>query len=349
MSEERETPAAGAPVEENQATSTEVLAAVERASEVTPPATALDEATVTPAAAGVAVPTPANVARVATPVSDDTVDRPIIAPVLEQPSAAPGPSASEIFAAATPAQPEGASPLPTPSPQGAVLAERLQADAAAEPLVAATAVAASPKLGPVRDGEIRISPDHPMAALYMQTPMPPELKGNRGAGVLIGLLATLGFALVYAGVLALWIAPLFPPSTFLSEGLLPILMSWGFILAVAGFFIALTVLVLIAGRAGWWAYVLGGLIVAVLVWGATLGGVAIDARLAGESVGFDPIALVADFGLVIPVLAAALVAREVTVWFGAWIGARGRKVTRKNAAALAEYEEALNEAQAPKL
>ena len=151
-----------------------------------------------------------------------------------------------------------------------------------------------------------------------------------------------------AGVLALWIAPLYPPSTFLSEGLVPILLSWGFIFAVAGFFIALVLLVLIAGRAGWWAYVLGGLLVAVLVWGATLGGVAIDARLAGERVGLDPFSLIADFGLAIPVLAAALVAREVTVWFGAWIGARGRKVARKNAAAVAEYEDALAEAQAPK-
>ena len=46
---------------------------------------------------------------------------------------------------------------------------------------------------------------------------------------------------------------------------------------------------------------------------------------------------------------ADVIAREVTVWFGAWIGSRGRKVARKNAAAVAEYEIALAEVQAKKL
>lgn len=339
MSEERGTQAAGAPVEENEATTTEVLAAVERATEAT---SGDAENAPTTAAGGAAAPA----------AVEESGERPLIAPELEQPSAAPGPTASEIFAAAAPAGAGTPAAAPAPSAQGLELAERLEADAAvpvaSAEAPAALAAPAAAGLGPVRDGEIRISPDHPMAALYMQTPMPPEIKGNRGAGVLIGLLATIGFALVYAGVLALWIAPLYPPSTFLSGGLVPMLLSWGFIFAVAGFFIALVLLVLIAGRAGWWAYVLGGLLVAVLVWGATLGGVAIDARLAGERVGLDPFSLIADFGLAIPVLAAALVAREVTVWFGAWIGARGRKVARKNAAAVAEYEDALAEAQAPK-
>lgn len=327
MSEERDTPAAGAPVEDDEATHTQVQAAVERAS-----------------VAGGTAPA----------ASDETLERPVIAPVSDPPSAGQGPSAAEIFAATATAsaastataRADGAGaaapavtptePAPTTGAGAAELRERLEADAAEPPS----------ELGPPRDGEIRISADHPMAALYMQTPMPPELKGNRGAGVLIALVATLGFALVYAGVLALWIAPLFPPSTFLTEGLVPLLLSWGFIAAVAGFFVALVILVLIAGRAGWWAYVLGGLLVAVLVWAATLGGVALDARFAGDLSGFNPARIVEEFGLSVPVIAAALVAREATVWFGAWIGARGRKVTRRNAEAVAEYESALAEVQA---
>ena len=176
--------------------------------------------------------------------------------------------------------------------------------------------------------------------------MPPDLRGNRGAGVLISLLATLGFALVYAGVLALWRAPFFPPSTFLESGLLPWILSWGFLAACAAFFVGMVVLVLIFGRAGWWAYIFGGVLVGVLVWGASVVGYAYTAHVMGEEIRLAPMDLVSDFGLIFPVIAAALVAREAAMWFGAWIGARGRRVSRRNAEAIAEYEASLAEVQA---
>ena len=149
--------------------------------------------------------------------------------------------------------------------------------------------------------------------------MPPEMRGNRGAGVLIALLGAVAFALVYAGVLALWIAPSYPPSTFLSEGLLPLVLSWGFAAAVVGFFVGFVLLVLIVGRAGWWAYVLGGLLVAIFTWGATLAGSALGERFSGEVVSLQPLSLLSEYGLIFPVLIAGIVAREVSVWFGAWI------------------------------
>ena len=207
---------------------------------------------------------------------------------------------------------------------------------------------ADPSVAPVdppRDGEIRISSDHPMAALYMQTPMPPDLRGNRGAGVLISLLATIAFAIVYAGVIALRLAPVTPPSQFLAEGLLPFVMSWGFISAVAAFLLGMVILVLIVGRAGWWAYVLGGFPVGVLVWAAAVLGYAFDPSVMGLPAPgtWNPLELAQIFGLTTPALGAAIVAREVTVWFGAWIGARGRRVSAKNARLVADYEEALAE------
>lgn len=256
-------------------------------------------------------------------VSETIESAPQAVPVVREP-------AIEVPSAVTPASVAQAAPLDS-SPEGS--------STEVPPVI-------PPALPPVRDGEIRISADHPMAALYMQSPTPPEMKGNRGAGVLIALLSTVAFALFYAGALALWLAPNFPPSTFLSKGLLPWVLNWGFAAAVVGFFIGLALLVLIAGRAGWWAYVLGGLLVAALTWVVTLLGYALDARFAGESVTLHPYSLVVDFGLFFPVLAAALVAREVSIWFGAWIGARGRKVKRQNAEALVEYENALSEAQA---
>ena len=351
MSEERETQAAGAPVEESEPSGTEVQAAVERATE-SAPTDPIDSR-----GAGVSESYTSDTA-----VGDDTIERPIIAPVVEQPSAAPGPSASEIFASRPPhsgstrlthePQPAAVAPA-TSTTQGSGLAERLEADSAAPVVpVAAGAAAATPAaagLGPARDGEIRISSDHPMAALYMQTPMPPEIKGNRGAGILIALLATVGFALVFAGVLALIAAPSYPPSTFLSEGLIPALLSWGFIASVIAFFVGLALLVLIAGRAGWWAYVIGGFVVGLLVFAVTLVGLSIDAGDGIRNALDDVLAAEIQIGVLTLAVVAGVIAREVTVWFGAWIGSRGRKVSRKNAAAVAEYEEALAEVQAKKL
>lgn len=199
-----------------------------------------------------------------------------------------------------------------------------------------------------RDGEIRISSDHPMAAFYVQTPMPPDIRGNRGAGTLIAVLAAIGFALVYAGVLAVSIAPSTPPSQFV-DSMLEQLLSWGFIASVVAFIVAMILLVLIFGRAGWWAYVLGGFFVGVLVWLAATAGGAVDAD--GVRAVFDrgPLGNIEKFGLSVPTIAAAVVAREAAVWFGAWIGARGRKIKAKNAEALAEYDVALAESQTKSL
>ena len=219
-----------------------------------------------------------------------------------------------------------------------------------EPGAVATPAAVSDEIrtgdGVVVTGDrIILDRQHPMAPLYLQAPAEPEPAGNRLAGILISLVATVAFALVYAGILAAGLAPHHPRSTFLDEGLLPHLTSWGFIAATAGFFIGMVLLVLIVGRAGWWAYVLGGFWVAVIVAAAATLGYRFSTDLTGLSSSWDLRSLYATVTLP-QVIAAALVAREVTVWFGAWIGARGRKVTARNREAQAEYEIALEENRA---
>lgn len=321
MSEDRETQAAGSPVEETEPSRTDVLAAVERAKggdeEGESQAQNVAGESVRTDASGVeqqtAVIVPEAVEETPAQSSNiglDTqphIERPVISEADELPSAGPAPADES-------------------------------------PVVAAAPRTEAP---PVRDGEIRIDADHPMAALYMQTPMPPELRGNRGAGTAIALLTTVVFAALYAGVIALRLAPEYPPSTFLSDGLIPYLLSWGFIAATAAFFIGLVIVVLIVGRAGWWAYVLGGFPIAVLVWAAAIIGFAFTDGLVGAPMTSWAIGdLVRDIGLTTPALGAAIVAREVTVWFGAWIGARGRKMTARNAEALEEYEAALAEVRA---
>ena len=328
MSEDREQ--AGSPVEQDETTETQVLAAVERATETTAPSADSTGETADESAAA----------------ADSAAERPVIAAATEPPSAGAQMSAEEIFASHPPAgsvQRAALSGTATESAEvEAAPGDAGSSDAASDPTPQS---ASDADLPPIRDGEIRISSDHPMAALYMQTPMPPEIRGNRGAGVLIALLASLSFAVVFAGGLALWLAPSFPPSTFLSQGLMPWVVNIGFGAATLGFFIGFTILVLIGGRAGWWVYVVFGLLVAAFTWGAAVLGYALNDRFAGEVVSLQPGALLGEYGLILPVIIAAIVAREVTVWFGAWVGARGRRMKRQNAEAIEEYENALAEAR----
>lgn len=333
MSDDRETPASraaeapetstnpGAPVEETEASRTEVLAAVERAKG-------------------------AGVDGEESAVREIVVEKKEEVVVSDSSDAASDTAADELAHRREVSEVDTQLDLEAPakSKTSRIAETEVMPSAAADPVL-------EPKPSiddtPVRDGEIRISEVHPMAALYTQSPTPPDIRGNRAAGSLIALLAAIGFALVYAGALALWISPSYPPSTFLSEGLLPLITSIGFAAAVAGFLIALILLVVIVGRAGWWAYVLGGFLVAAAVWAsAVLGSALHDHFVLGERVGWDPVALVREYGLTIPVVLATLVAREATVWFGAWIGARGRRVKLRNAEALADYEQALAEVQA---
>lgn len=350
MSEERETPASraastpeapanlGAPVEETEASETEVLEAVGRATG-TPEATT--EAPQT-AEAGDAV---IAIDAAGTAVVDTQIEAPHATAVQDEGL----PTGSGL------GDPAAADPGVTPTPEIAEQARRQAISEVDTQLEINMRGGADPTLGldelpsaaaqPARDGEIRIATDHPMAALYMQSPIPPEIRGNRGAGVLIALVATLGFALVSAGVVALAIAPDLAPSQFVN-GLLETLMSWGFIIAAIAFFVGLSVLVLVVGRAGWWAYILGGFLVGLFVWAAATAGFVVDSIGVRALVDLSPADLVSKFGTTIPAIAAGIVAREVTVWFGAWIGARGRRMKQRNADALTEYEAALAEVQA---
>lgn len=193
-----------------------------------------------------------------------------------------------------------------------------------------------------------VTADHPMAALYMQQPDPPVMKSNRVGGLLISLLATVGFSVVYAGLLALWLSPKFPPSTFLQEGLYPYLVSLGFVIPCAAFFVSMLILVMIFNRAGWWVYAVLGFFVAGIVWVSAGVGYAMSPQLLDGATGAEHnIARYLEFALTIPALFAALAGREVAVWFGAWIGARGRRCKLKNKAAQQEYEQKLADLKVP--
>ncbi|MDO9395990.1 MAG: hypothetical protein Q7T71_05560 [Herbiconiux sp.] len=169
----------------------------------------------------------------------------------------------------------------------------------------------------------------------IQAPVPPRPKGNRGAGTLIALLGTVLFGVVYAAVSFVIIAASLGADTL--TAFTTFLASAAFVVPVVVFALALILIVLIVNRAGWWAYVLGGFLVAVLVYFAGIAGALVHVQAWNwqpqeqyefvRSLVMDPL-----------VLAGAIVAREASVWTGAWIAARGRKVRARNDAALEEFK-----------
>ncbi|TFC60403.1 hypothetical protein E3O62_06780 [Cryobacterium sp. TMT2-15-1] len=176
--------------------------------------------------------------------------------------------------------------------------------------------------------------------VYIQAPTAPRYKSNRGPGVLIALLSTVIFGALYAvvafvlsGIGSLSIAD--TASKFTDFIVLPI-----FYVPVIFFFVAFALLVLIVNRGGWWAYVLFGFLVAVAVYFSYIGA----ALLSVQAWNFTPdqaARFISQQWLNPGAIAAAVVAREVPIWAGAWIARNGRAVTERNTAAKAEYDRVL--------
>lgn len=262
-------------------------------------------------------------------------------------SSAPAVTASEPTA---PAARPNYDPAPAYDPPVALRPTAAYSAPVAEPVVdepasvAPEAAAVAPASG-IPGGEIYPSdtPAAQLAPIYLNTPVEPEKRGNRLGGSMIALLGTVIFAVVYAAVALGFFA--FNAGGF--ESALTVLLNYAltpaFYVPVAAFAIAVILLVIIVNRARWWAYVLGGFLVGVVVYGAAL----LGAMLTVGAFGFDSAArneFIRSLLMDPLSLSAAIVAREATVWAGAWISARGRKITAKNAAALEEHNAKLAEA-----
>ncbi len=170
----------------------------------------------------------------------------------------------------------------------------------------------------------------------------PQPAHNRGAAVLIFLVATVAFAILYALLSAVVIALTSFSQNFISHAV-SFATSPLFIVPIVVFLVVTLLLALIANRTGWWFYAVGGFVVAVLVaasviaWvylanGATLVNPFAQPQAAVSGLSF-PTDLDTVLWLVVwaQALAAGVAAREVTLWFGAWAGGRGRRISRRNA------------------
>ncbi|MBM7505727.1 hypothetical protein ACFPER_01325 [Agromyces aurantiacus] len=175
--------------------------------------------------------------------------------------------------------------------------------------------------------------------VYVQAPPAPRMRGNRGFGVLVGLIATALFGLLYAGISYLVILAQNTPAeavrVFGQFAAQPV-----FWIPVVFFFLAFAVLAIILNRAAWWAWAVFGLIVGIVVYFSYIGGALLTVAAwqftPGQAADFlrerwlDPFAII-----------AFIVARELPIWFGGWIAAHGRTVTERNRVAREEYERQL--------
>jgi len=167
--------------------------------------------------------------------------------------------------------------------------------------------------------------------VYVTVPHPPKKKSNRLAGTLIAL----GAALVYAAVLAIVFAIVWASVT--GGANLGFIGSPNFYIPVGLFALALVLVVLVVNRAGWWAYVLGSIVVALVVYFGLAGALLLINDVIRETPE-TAAALYRSLLLNPLVIISALVAREVAVWAGVLISLRGRKVKARNLEARASYD-----------
>ncbi|HEY5221595.1 MAG TPA: hypothetical protein VIJ18_00880 [Microbacteriaceae bacterium] len=281
-------------------------------------------------------------------------EAPVDEPVAARPAVPVAAEAGAAESADVPAQAEGGPSASSgsesfaPAPPVAAVIHTAEAPAAepapAEPAPAEPAPTDAPVSAFAHAGAAATSvlPTEPPAAsnatpVYVAAPQPPKHKGNRGAGILIALLA----AVVYAIVSAIAVLVIFlvnrHSAQVATHDFIQYLGTPSYYVPIVIFALAFILLIAIVNRGGWWAYVLGAFIVAVIVYFAYIGSV----LLSVSAWNFTP----AQVGRIVNqlwanplTLAAAIIAREVPIWFGAWIASRGKKVRQRNLEATHAYE-----------
>ncbi len=198
-----------------------------------------------------------------------------------------------------------------------------------------------------REAETQIVPSEPSVSpvlqqpIFVQAPEPPRERGNRGTAAGIGLLATLSFAILYLGA-ALGFGAIAGDVTGenIGEAALAPLMTWGFWVPVVVFFLGFWLLGAIINRGRWGLWVVFGILVGAVAYGGHLLGQLFEAPFwlqtpteSRELIGEQLLAPLA--------IAAFVFARELTIWFGAWVARSGARKNELNAEAQREYERTL--------
>ncbi|MFE7195206.1 ABC transporter [Microbacterium oxydans] len=199
------------------------------------------------------------------------------------------------------------------------------------------------------EAETRVVPSEPLVVaaaaqpqpIFVQAPEPPRDRGNRGTAGAIGLLATLVFAVLYLGAwLGLGAIAGDVTGENIGQSAVAPLTTWGFWTPVVVFFLGFWLLGAMINRGRWGLWVVFGLIVGVIAYGGHILGQLFEAPFwkLSSSQGLD---LVGEQLLAPLAIAAFVFARELTIWFGAWVARSGARKTELNAEAQREYERTL--------
>lgn len=222
---------------------------------------------------------------------------------------------------------------------GAATARYDDAHTTAYPAAAGAGAAAAATATPVTDEPTRVVGG--AQPIFVQAPEAPRPRNNRGAAGAIGLLAALVFAALYlAATLGLALLTGRLASADLGQAALSALTTWGLWVPTVAFYLGFWFLGALINRGRWGHWVVWGLVVGVVAWAGHLLGVLFAAPFwmitARES--FD---LLQNNVLAPLAIVAFVLGRELTVWFGSWVSARGRRVSEINAEAQREYERTL--------
>lgn len=177
--------------------------------------------------------------------------------------------------------------------------------------------------------------------IFVQAPEPPRLRGNRGAAGAIGLLAAVAFGVLYLAA-ALGLQGLRGEVTVANVGtaMLAALQSWWLWVPVVVFFVGFWLLGAIINRGRWGHWVVFGVLVGLVAYAGHLLGQLFQAPFwtltARQGADLVQGQLLAPLAIV-----AFVLGRELTIWFGAWVSARGKRVTELNDEAQREYERTL--------
>lgn len=265
-------------------------------------------------------------------------DRSDAAPAADRPADDERPSAANEWAAEPPAWAAAATPAAAPAansydaPTTAYDTPTTSYDAPT------TAYDNTP--APVTPSEPAVVAPAP-TPIFVQAPEAPRPRGNRAAAGAIGLLAALAFAVLS---LAAWLVfgAVAGEVTTANVGAkaLEALATWALWVPVVVFFIAFWLLGAIINRGRWGAWVHFGLLVGFASYGGYLLGQLFQAPFwtLTASQGAQ---LMQEQVLAPMAIASFIFGRELTIWFGAWVAARGRRVTELNVEAQREYERTL--------
>ncbi|MBX3089575.1 MAG: hypothetical protein KF772_03195 [Cryobacterium sp.] len=176
----------------------------------------------------------------------------------------------------------------------------------------------------------------PVQTVYVHAPQPPKQKGNRGFGILFAFIATIVMAAAFAGIAFLATSVIglgeYGSSSF------AFLLDPNFYVPVLAFLVFMILWALLVNRAGWWSWVLGSFVVAVLTYGASIG----ILMLLHGGFGMTQSVAAATFSLLLvnpALIVAALLGRESALWFGGAVAKRGRKVRQRNYEAWQAFEQ----------